>query len=186
MKLSTFILGSALLGTSLWAQTSNAKEEGIHAIKMLGSTLKSELKAKLKEDPTGIAAAGFCKGSAGTITKEINAKLPGYVSVRRTALKTRNPNNKADTTDINVMQAYNKAIQDKTFDPKTAIKVIKEGDTTRVYKPLLVKGACLKCHGTEISPQISELIHAAYPDDKAIGFKEGDFRGVIVAEVKKH
>ncbi len=186
MKLRTLILSAALLSVAAHAETPTVKQEGISYIKMLGGTLKSELQAKMKEDPTGIAAATFCKDSAEKLTKEINAKLPEYASVRRTALKLRNPDNKADATDDKVMNAYVAAIEAKKYDPKKAIKVVEEGDATRVYKPLFVQKACLTCHGTTVSPEISTLIKKGYPDDKAIDFEEGAFRGVIVAEIKKH
>ena len=186
MKLRSLILSAALLSVTAQAETPTVKQEGIGYIKMLGGTLKSELQAKMKEDPTGNAAATFCKESAEKLTKEVNTKLPEYASVRRTALKIRNTNNKADATDDKVMNAYVEAIEAKKYDPKDAIRVVEEGDTTRVYKPLFVQKACLKCHGTTVSPEISTLIKKGYPDDKAIDFEEGAFRGVIVAEIKKH
>ena len=187
MKLTSLIVSTLLLGvTAQAAEAPTVKQEGISYIKMLGGTLKSELQAKMKEDPTGMAAANFCKDNAGKITKEANAKLPEYASVRRTALKLRNKDNKADSTDDKVMNEYVEAIEAKKYDPKAAIKVVEEGDTTRVYKPLFVQKACLKCHGTTVSEEISTLIKKGYPDDKAIDFEEGAFRGVIVAEIKKH
>ena len=186
MKLRTLILSAALLSVAAQAETPTIKQEGISYIKMLGGTLKSELQAKMKEDPTGVAAVTFCKDRAVSITKEVNAKLPKYASVRRTALKLRNTDNKADATDEKVMNSYVAAIEAKKYDPKKAIKVVEEGDTTRVYKPLFVQKACLTCHSTTVSPEISTLIKKGYPDDKAIDFNEGAFRGVIVAEVKKH
>jgi len=63
--------------------------------------------------------------------------------------------------------------------------VVKVGDTYRVYKPLPTGKVCLKCHGTNIDPKIAETIKKFYPKDQATGFKEGDLRGVIVAEIKK-
>ena len=185
MKLITVITAGTLLSSVLFAQTVAPKEEGIAAIKQLGGALKGELKAKMKEDPTGVAAAGFCIHNADQITKEINGKLPKNVSVRRASLKPRNSANKPDATDTTVMEAYNKAIASKTFDPKSPIKVVEEGKTIRVYKPLLTKAVCLKCHGSDLSPEISTMIKENYPSDQATGFKEGDLRGVIVAEVKQ-
>jgi len=191
MKIKTILL-SSLLTISLYAtdkapeQPSSVKLEGIQYIKMLGGALKSELKAHMKKDPTGLEALAFCTGSADKITKEVNAKLPVYAKVRRTALKVRNDSvNTPDATDEKVMKAYEDAIAAKTFSPKD-IKVVQEGDVTRVYKPLTVKKVCLKCHGSVLSPKISDALKSAYPNDKAIGFKEGDLRGVIVSEIKKH
>ena len=193
MKTHTLFL-SALLSTSIAlaseVKTSNpteitAKQEGVKYIKMLGGALKSELQTHMKADKTGLAAMGFCTAQAESITKEINSKLPKYASVRRTAMKTRNPDNAADALDIKIMKEYEVSIAAKTFLPSD-IKVIEEGDTTRVYKPLLTKGVCLKCHGTNISKELQGEIKTHYPKDQAFGFKQGSLRGVIVAEIKKH
>lgn len=190
MKLNTLLL-TALLGTSM-ALSSEAtttitemstKQEGIKYIKMLGGALKSELQTHMKADKTGLAAMGFCTAKAGDITKEVNNKLPAYAWVRRTALKTRNESNLPDALDIKVIKTYEASILDKTFLP-TDIKVLKEGNTTRVYKPLVTQGVCLKCHGSDISKEIQGDIITYYPKDKAVGFKEGSLRGVIVAEIK--
>jgi len=190
MKLHTLLLASTLCLSSTMAADMNTtaplnvKQEGIKYIKMLGGALKTELKAHMKKDPTGLEALSFCTGSADNITKEINTKLPSYAKVRRTALKVRNnTSNKPDITDMRVMQAYQVSIKAHTFTPKD-IQVVKEGNVTRVYKPLVTKGVCLKCHGSDLSPQISNAIKSAYPKDKAIGFKEGELRGVIVAEIR--
>ena len=191
MRLKT-LLFSSLLTASVMASDNNdtqpltIKQEGIKYIKMLGGALKTELKAHMKKDPTGLDALAFCTGSAERITKEVNAKLPSYAKVRRTALKVRNNSaNKPDATDEKVMKSYEAAIIAKTFTPKD-IKVVEEGNVTRVYKPLVTKAVCLKCHGSQLSPQISEALKSAYPTDKAVGFKVGDLRGVIVSEITKH
>lgn len=191
MKINLILL-TALISTSM-AFTSEVtstkemtvKQEGMKYIKMLGGALKGELQTHMKADKTGLAAMGFCTAKADDITNEVNSKLPKYASVRRTALKTRNPNNTADALDQKVMAEYEASIEAKTFLPAD-IKVVEEGDTTRVYKPLVTKGVCLKCHGNDISQEIQDEIKTHYPKDQALGFKEGSLRGMIVAEIKKH
>ncbi len=159
MKLKSLVLSTLLLSSVTMADDMSVKQEGVKYIKMLGGTLKSELQAQMKADKSGMAAMGFCTAKANEITENINKKLPAHAKVRRTSLKVRNENN---------------------------IKVVQNGDTTRVYKPLVAKAVCLKCHGTNISAEISKAIEISYPHDKAVGFKEGDLRGVVVAEIKKH
>jgi len=187
MKLSTILLSTAVLASlTAAADTMPVKKEGIKYIKMLGGALKSQLQEKMKEDKSALTAMAFCTSSANDITEKVNKKLPAYAKVRRTSLKVRNDkNNSADATDRKVMEAYVSSIEAKKFSPKD-IKVVEVGDVTRVYKPLLAKGVCLKCHGSDLSPKVAEAIKSAYPNDKATGFKEGDLRGVIVAEIKKH
>ncbi len=186
MRINTIVLTISLLSLGVVADESSIKKEGMEYIMMLGGTLKSELQAKMKEDPSGVSAAAFCAGSAENLTKEVNAKLPKYASVRRTALKTRSEANAPDATDIGVMESFQSEIASKTFNPQSPIKVVSVGETTRVYKPLVMEAACLKCHGESISAEINTMIHKQYPNDKAIGFKEGELRGVIVAEIQKH
>ena len=191
MKLKTLLISSLLTATAMAADNNatkapSVKEEGIKYIKMLGGALKTELKAHMKKDPTGLDALAFCTGSADKITKDVNAKLPSYAKVRRTALKVRNStSNAADATDEKVMKEYEASIAAKTFTPKD-IKVVTEGNVTRVYKPLVTKPVCLKCHGTELKPEIAQALKSAYPTDRARGFKEGDLRGVVVSEITKH
>jgi hypothetical protein len=186
MKLSTIVLSGLLLTSAIHAEEMSVKQEGVKYIKMLGGALKGELQSKMKADKTGVEAIHFCKENATKITAEVNSKLPAYAKVRRTALKLRNAEkNSADAIDTKVMNEYVAAIEAKTFTPKD-IKVVTDGDVTRVYKPLLAKPVCLVCHGTKVSKTIKEEIAKAYPNDKAIDFEENSLRGVIVAEIKKH
>ncbi len=190
--MKTLLLATAITCTSTFAsdfnttQTLTVKQEGITYIKMLGGALKSELQTQMKADKTAVKALDFCTVKAYEITQGVNKKLPSYAKVRRTALKLRNDStNKADAIDTKVMQEYIVSMNAKTFTPKD-IKVVEEGNTTRVYKPLVTMPVCLKCHGSEVSQEIKERIKSAYPHDKAMNFKIGTLRGVIVAEIKKH
>ncbi len=186
MKLSLFT-ASLLLTGSLYASGTHhvsATKEGIDAIKLLGKTLKTNLKAKLQEDSNGTAAITFCTAEAQNITAQVNEKLPSNVKVRRTSLNLRNLANKPDATDMRIMQKYQEAIK-KHSASATLMTTVKEDEAIRVYKPLVVGGICLKCHGENIAPNIASAIQAAYSEDNATGLKAGELRGVIVAEVKK-
>jgi len=197
MKTTTLLITSLLTTSFLLASANDptnsstsdttqmsVKEEGMKYIKMLGGTLKEQLQIHMKADSTGLSAMGFCSAKAEDITKEVNKKLPAYASVRRTALKIRNSDNLPDALDIKVMKEYEASIAAKTFSP-TDIKVVKEGDTTRIYKPLITQDVCLKCHGSTISKEIQNEITAHYPNDKAVAFEKGSLRGVIVSEIKR-
>jgi len=189
MKVTTFLLTSLLSTSMALASEANTeltvKQEGVTYIKMLGGALKTQLQTEMKADKTGVGAVTFCTNEATKLTAEVNTKLPAYAKVRRTALKLRNAEkNGADALDTKIMQEYVASIEAKTFTPKD-IKVVQDGDVTRVYKPLLAKNVCLVCHGSKISKAIQEEITKGYPHDKAVDFKENSLRGVIVAEIKK-
>lgn len=175
--------------TLLWSSQSHAtspRQEGVHAVNLLAKTLKTQLKEKLHLDDDGASAMSFCISQAQILTQEVNTKLPSHIKVRRTSLALRNKANTPDMTDIQVMRAYKKAVNEK----KSSAKMMQEvnvGEVTRVYKPLFVGKACLKCHGETLSPTLKTSLHAAYPEDNATGLHLGQFRGVIVSEVsQKH
>jgi len=194
MKINTLLLATLLSASMALASETNTttapemtvKQEGIKYIKMLGGALKTKLQTEMKADKTGVGAVTFCTNEATKLTAEINSKLPDYAKVRRTALKLRNSEkNAADALDTKIMQEYVASIEAKTFTPKD-IKVVEDGDVTRVYKALLAKNVCLVCHGSKISKVIQEEITKGYPNDKAVNFEENSLRGVVVAEIKKH
>jgi hypothetical protein len=186
------LLIPALFSISVFAGEQNAtapttaKQEGIEYIKMLGGALKTQLQTHMEADPSGMSALGFCTAKATEITEEINKKLPNHAMVRRASLKSRNEKNAPDAIDMQVIQTYEKEIADKTFIPTDDIKIIEDGDTTRIYKPLITEAACLKCHGKDLSNEIKKSLAINYPKDQAVDFTEGSLRGIIVSEIKKH
>lgn len=186
MKLS-LLTASLLLTGSLYASGGHTSSttEGINAIKLLGKTLKGHLQEKMKLDANGTAAMAFCTSEAQTLTHQINEQLPSHVKVRRTSLKLRNAANQADETDIMVMKKYEEAFKKKQSSAGVMTTVTVDG-TKRIYKPLVMGEACLKCHGETLSEPIQASLADSYPDDQATGMKLGDFRGVIVAEVSAH
>ena len=190
MKLQLFI-ASLLCTAGLHASQAHSTQglsetqEGIKYIKMLGGTLKNQLKAQLQADPSGLSAIGFCTAEAQLITNEVNSQLPNYAKVRRTSLRTRNSINKPDGKDIEVMKKIEESINNKTATAMMITKVDTK-EAIRYYKPLVVEAACLKCHGENISPEIEAVIQASYPDENASHHTLGSFRGVIVSEIKKH
>jgi len=166
--------------TNLQAQQKQSpKEEGIQYIKLLGKTLKTKLNFYLKVDKSGVKALEFCSHEAFKITKKLNLKLPKYAKIRRTSIHLRNEKNRADCPDVGIMENYQES-------KSREIIVIKQRKTTRVYKPLYMNGICLKCHGENISKELKNILAKKYPNDKAINFKAGSLRGVIVAEIKEH
>ncbi len=180
MKKRVFVLVNLVLATFLQADIVQIKESGVKYIKMLEDELKKNLVMQMKADPSGKGALEFCANAAQDITKEVNAKLPKSVLVKRVALKYRNKANKPDIIDEAIMNLY--------IDKKAKLKeimMIKTDKAYRVYKPLTVQKVCLKCHGKNVSKELKNYIKKVYPNDLAINFENGDFRGVIVAWIKK-
>jgi len=155
-------------------------EQGMLHINGFMGTLKPTLKSTLKQDPTHATAMGACASIAMNMTDSYNATTTD-TKVRRTAIKYRNPKNKPDATDLAVMTQL-KSTQD--FTKPVAVDM---GDKYRVYKGLPTQKPCLICHAHEdaIKPKVLKIIKQRYPKDMATGFVEGEFRGVVVAEIEK-
>lgn len=156
------------------------EEEGMLHIKSFMQTLKPTLMDLMKMDDTYVTALGGCSTLAYKMTDDYS-KLSDTVNIRRTALKYRNPANIPDKTDSLVMENMK-----ASKDFKKAL-VVEMPAHYRVYKAVDMKQPCLACHGDieNMSPKLVKLIDKTYPKDLATGLKLGDFRGVVIAEIKK-
>ncbi|MFP4331689.1 MAG: DUF3365 domain-containing protein [Campylobacterales bacterium] len=178
------LIATLLLGSALFASDTATKAK--ESMQQLGKNLKGELKAKFKEDPSGVKAIEYCSLQAQDITEEVNSKLDSDVEVRRTALKYRNEKNEPTFQDIDVMLEFQARAKDgESFQEMT--KVVETDEKTYVYKALGVGKGCLKCHGdvNNIDKEILSIIDKHYPNDRARNFNKGELRGAIVAEIKK-
>ena len=153
------------------------KDVGVMNIDSYMTTMKSTLMGLMKSDSTYKTALGACSSIGPSMADDYN-KI-SEVKVRRTALKYRNPKNKPDETDTIVMEHF---LDTKDF--KEA-QVVDMGDHYRVYKALTIKQPCLICHGQNISPDLRKILDKRYPKDMATNFKLGEFRGAVVAKIKK-
>ena len=79
-----------------------------------------------------------------------------------------------------------------TVSPLRRVELLDAGDVTletaegRVYryaKALPTQSLCLNCHGPrdQLKPEVRAAIDEHYPNDRAVGYKEGEIRGAIIA-----
>jgi len=152
--------------------------QGMMHIKSFMETLQPTLMGLIKSDNTYQTAMGGCTSMAQGMTNDYNAISPN-TKIRRTALKYRNEKNKPDNTDTVVMERF--LASNNLKEPL----VVEMPNHYRVYKALDMKQPCLACHGENISEDLNKMLVKSYPKDMATNFKIGEFRGVVVAEVKK-
>jgi hypothetical protein len=50
-------------------------------------------------------------------------------------------------------------------------------------RAIRIEGLCLVCHGQQLSAAVTAALAERYPLDLARGYREGDFRGLMWAEV---
>ena len=121
-----------------------------------------------------------CQQVAQDLTKAASEAEP-EVKISRTALRVRNPANRPDALDREVLEAWN-ANKERTGPPEPQLTA--SNGQMIVHRPIMTAEACLQCHGSpeQINPETAGLIETYYPDDAAKGFQVGDVRGAFRIE----
>lgn len=140
------------------------------------SALSRALGKALKEG--GVAnAIKFCDEYANPVTDSLSKAY--QAKIKRTSLKIRNQENQPTPTERMILRTYQ-----KQFEAGKALKpIVTESQAGHInfYKPIIIKPLCLKCHGQKNHTILADdlkMIQTHYPNDKAIGYKVDDFRGI--------
>ncbi len=183
------ILSVALItSSSLLIADSNKeiKQEAKIAIMKMGKALKTNMKKNLKAGGV-LQAASFCLQNASEIEKKVNDSYPKGITVKRVSLKYRNPANKPSIDEEKVLKQIQSDVEAKKEIPKMIVKEVSK-NSYKVYKPIFInKDVCLVCHGSKQvrDKEAYKLIKEKYPNDKAVDYKKGDFRGAFVVDIVK-
>lgn len=130
-------------------------------------------------------AVEACKLEALSLTEDVRKKS-GVIALRRTTHKPRNPKNAPDRIDQRALRAWLDAAPSDRVPDDLVFRRRGKTPRYRYYRPMYAAESCLECHGERntLRPQLRKMLRKSYPEDKATGFREGDFRGVIVVEMK--
>jgi hypothetical protein len=198
--LSTALLGALLLGacagtsdgtpdaastvdvletTEIVAVDSAALAAARGAADALGQGLMTALLGQL-ETGGPMAALSFCADSAQSLTAQYQAE---GLDVHRTSLKVRNPRNAPDSVEVRVLDRLAELHAAGTLPPEYVElrRLATGGRELRYFRPIQVAAGCLRCHGAVegLAPEITQVLAERYPEDAAVGYAEGDLRGVI-------
>lgn len=179
--MNRFSLLLALLASSVLTASTASDDKmiakGSEVSAALLQKLGGELKSKMQTDgPLG--ALRFCSQNALALTDQVSRETG--TSIRRLSLKNRNPVNDASNEAYALLKKWEQMAQNAQALPEYELKKLSENQSI-YYKPIVINNeACLKCHG-EIGADtpLGKAITAAYPEDKATGYKMGELRGVI-------
>lgn len=125
-------------------------------------------------------AVSFCSTQAITLTDSIAVSL--NAKVKRVSDKNRNPNNEASTEELNYIISTKKRLVN---NKKPIPKLTTDGRKQVGYYPIVAGKMCMQCHGepkTEILSNTLVKIKGLYPNDKAVGYKTDELRGIWVVE----
>ncbi len=163
-------------------ETAQIKPIGDKISKELVTTLQKELKTAVQKGGLN-EAINVCNMKAVPLTRIIADATDRVVHIKRTSYKFRNPDNAPGEEEKAALDYYKTLIKEQKEIPDFYIQKIKKGKEIyyNYYKPMKVKAICLNCHGPseKINPETLQEIKKLYPDDKAVEYKEGDFRGLI-------
>lgn len=129
-------------------------------------------------------AMQVCGAVAQEMTSAIG-KSQG-VFLKRSALKLRNIQNQADPFERAWMNSQ--AIFTSDYPARPHGERVDGPGGEREYRritPIYMRSSCLPCHGNseKIDRNVLEYLRKNYPDDAAVGFSEGEFRGIISVRV---
>lgn len=172
MRINVLLCLSLLaLSCSQASQPPAAGDDVVAAVARFRTQLQAELKEGMKQGPEH--AITVCRERAPQIAVE-----SGTVDLwlGRTSARVRNPRNAPVVWLEPLLEYYAQHPEDRT--PR-AVR-LPDGATGYV-EPIYVQPLCLVCHGEKVAPAVSSRLSELYPEDRARGYREGDFRGVFWA-----
>lgn len=179
-----FLPISLLFTSTLLLASPSTEEKAIQKGNDLSSAVLQKLGGELKSQmqTNGVMGAlHFCSQNALTLTEQIAKE--SNTSIKRISLKNRNSFNAAQKEEIALLNQWETLVKSAQPLPPQVLNVSDKRIT--YYKPILINNeACLKCHGN-VEGELAKAIKAAYPEDKATGYKMGDLRGMIAIEMPR-
>ncbi len=148
----------------------------------LGRELMGLMLAKLRDEGPGGAIA-FCADSAQARTAALASE---GIIIRRVTMKPRNLANAPDAYEEALLRALADQHAAGTLPPDTAAYIGTGPDRElRYLRPIKVQQQCLTCHGDPSSfpAEVRTTLADRYPNDRATGYLEGDFRGAISVRI---
>jgi cytochrome c553 len=120
-------------------------------------------------------ALEFCNVQAMPLTDSMSTAY--NATIKRVSDRNRNPNNKASNEEIAYILKFSDQIADGLEPEPITVSV---GSKIHFYYPIVTNTMCLKCHGKteQMESEVVSKITALYPDDKAVGYKENEVRGI--------
>lgn len=147
---------------------------------VFGELQMALLAALSKELSAGgpVGALTTCHTEAGPIARRIVAQ--SGMLVGRTSQRLRNPGNAAPEWARPFI-----AVPESGRSSDAREWVVDLGDRVGVLRPIGTVPMCTKCHGprSDLPQDLQEKLQSLYPHDQAVGFREGDLRGWMWAEV---
>lgn len=184
ISLRNIVMGIALsvfMYSQATASDDALREQARAGTKALGGALKQELQKAIQ---TGgpVAAIEVCNEKAPRIAATLSDEK--QMTIGRTALRVRNPNNAPDAWEKTQLEAFNKRLLAGEPVETMETHTIQNG-TFRYMKAIPMQAMCASCHGdtSQMPETLKKRIAALYPNDQATGFSPADVRGAFTVSI---
>lgn len=168
-------------GETIVENKRDYKKEGKEIAENTFKVLSANLKAAMQKG--GVKnAVNFCNIKAMPLTDSLSQVY--NAEIKRVSHKPRNSHNSANKAEQKILDEY-LAQTPEQWKPTV---VENEKGVHTFYAPIPTKGLCLTCHGVVSETLLEEnyqTIVELYPNDEAVGFKEGDLRGIWSIKFKE-
>lgn len=176
---SYIFIGLLSINQAIAADIEQLTQQSREAIKTLGGELKHTLQTSMKAGGP-VESISSCQSEAPQISNKIFDEKG--MSVARTSLNYRNPENKPDDWEKFVLEQFESRMVagEDIQSMEYSELIVHDGDKIfRYMKAIPTAEVCLNCHGSNVSPPIAKKINSLYPGDKATGYMVGDIRGAF-------
>jgi Protein of unknown function (DUF3365) len=145
---------------------------------MQGAVLRELTDALAHRSPAG--AISFCHLDATAIIQRVG--MAEGIAAGRTSDRVRNPKNAPKSWAAPLVKAH--AGQAARSVEGFAVDL---GDKVGVLRPIVEQPMCAGCHGPveRFDPGVAVVLQNRYPEDRALGFRDGEIRGWFWVEMPK-
>lgn len=169
---------AAPTGAAPDSQLEALRGEARDKVPRFAKALKGELLTAMKSGGPA-KAIEVCNLRAPGIAAE--ASNEGW-TVGRRSTQLRNPDNAPDAWEAKVILDFEgRANAGDRVETLEHAEIVEDeaGKLFRYAKAIPVGGECLTCHGSDIDPEVQQLILARYPNDRAVGYAPDQLRGIF-------
>lgn len=173
-------LGATASCTGVVAADVEAADARVVRAVAAADALRSSLLKTVQEALTASGAVGAissCQQVAPVLTGA--AQRPDLI-IGRTSSKLRNPKNATPAWAAPLLLQLQQQEPEKRHPLSTPLSEGRLG----VVVPIVAAKPCLTCHGKDVGSDVLAALARLYPDDKAVGYAEGDLRGAFFVEVR--
>lgn len=133
----------------------------------------------------GVAEASrYCNLAAYPLVDSLSKVYEA--DIRRTSLKIRNPKDQPTAAERAMLLSFQQLHE--AGEPMKPVVQPQDANTVAFYAPIQIQPLCLQCHG-KLGETLKEADYAVikelYPADEAIGYSEGDLRGIWSIQFRK-